>query len=55
MLAECTERLLKLFGGRLVLWISDEMSSRGQIERIHLVGRIVDDYNAGLAGSAWPR
>jgi len=48
VLAECTEKLLKLFGPKLILGISDEMSSQGDIERIRLVGRIVDDYNAAV-------
>ena len=48
VLAECTEKVLKLFGPNLVLGISDEMSSQGDIERIRLVGRIVDDYNAAV-------
>ncbi len=45
-LAECTEKVIALFAPKLVLGISDEMSSQGDIERIRLVGRIVDDYNA---------
>ncbi len=48
-LAECTEKVIKLFAPRLVLGISDEMSSQGDIERIRIVGRIVDDYNAQVA------
>jgi len=36
---------------KLILGISDEMSSRGDIERIRLVGRVVDDYNAHAADS----
>lgn len=48
-LAECTEKIIKLFAPRLVLGVSDEMSSQGDIERIRLVGKIVDDYNAGVA------
>lgn len=47
-LAECTEKVIALFAPKLVLGISDEMSSQGDIERIRLVGRIVDDYNATL-------
>ena len=54
VLAECTERLIKLFAPRLILGISDEMSSRGQIERIRIVGKIVDDYNAQLPSSVGP-
>lgn len=43
-----TKLLLELFAGRLILGISDEMSSTGDIERVRLVGRIVDDWNASL-------
>jgi hypothetical protein len=46
VLAECVHRLIELFAPRLVLGISDELSSTGDIERIRLVGRIVDEYNA---------
>ena len=49
VLAECTEKVIKLFAPRLVLGISDEMSSQGEIERIRLVGEIVDNYNASIA------
>lgn len=48
ILQECAERVIKLFAPRLILGISDEMSSQGDIERIRLVGRIVDDFNATL-------
>jgi hypothetical protein len=50
VLADCTRRIIDLFAPRLVLGISDEISSTGDIERIRLVGRIVDDYNASVAG-----
>ena len=46
LLEECTHRLIELFAPRLVLEISDELSSTGDIERIRLVGRIVEEYNA---------
>ena len=46
MLIECTHRLIELFAPRLVLGISDEISSTGDIERIRVVGEIVDQYNA---------
>ena len=49
VLTECVHKLLDLFAPNLVLGISDEMSSRGDIERIRLVGKIVDEYNAQLA------
>ncbi len=45
-LADCARRCIDLFAPNLVLGISDEISSTGDLERIRLVGRIVDDYNA---------
>ncbi|HUU58640.1 MAG TPA: hypothetical protein VMZ50_03785, partial [Phycisphaerae bacterium] len=47
-LAECTHRLIELFAPKLVLGISDEISSTGDLERIRFVGEIVDRYNAGV-------
>jgi hypothetical protein len=41
-----THNIIRLFAPRLILGISDEMSSIGDIERVRLVGRIVDEYNA---------
>jgi len=49
MLEEYTHRLIDLFAPRLVLGISDEISSTGDIERVRVVGRIVDEYNARFA------
>jgi hypothetical protein len=46
VLEACVCRLIELFAPKLVLGISDEISSTGDIERIRLVGRIVDEYNA---------
>ena len=48
MLVDQTRQLLELFAGKLILGISDEMSSTGNIERVRLVGRIVDDWNASV-------
>lgn len=48
-LEECTRKLIKLFAPKLILGISDEMSSMGDIERIRTVGKIVDDYNASVS------
>ena len=48
VLVECAEKLIRLFAPKLVLGISDEMSSQGDVERIRIVGKIVDDYNAGV-------
>jgi len=42
---ECIE----LFAAILVLGVSDEMSSTGDIERMYLVQKIADDYNAAQA------
>mgnify|MGYP001042304060 CR=1 FL=1 len=42
------EQLIKLFAGRLILGISDEMSSFGNIERVRLVRNYVNRYNASL-------
>lgn len=49
VLEECTHRLIELFAPKLILGISDEISSTGDIERIRRVGEIVDDYNATCA------
>ena len=43
-----TKKLLDLFAGHLVLGISDEMSSAGDINRVRFVGDLVDDHNASL-------
>ncbi len=40
-LIECTERLMELFEGRLILGISDEISPPGDIERVRLVSELV--------------
>ena len=45
-LETCTRRLIELFAPKLVLGISDEISSTGDLERIRVVGEIVDEYNA---------
>lgn len=46
ILTECVHKLIDLFAPRLVLGISDELSSTGDIERVRIVGDIVDAYNA---------
>lgn len=51
-LVACVERLIALFAPRLVLGISDEISSTGEIERVRLVGDIVDRYNAQCYAAA---
>ncbi|HAU37321.1 MAG TPA: hypothetical protein DCX07_06340 [Phycisphaerales bacterium] len=48
-LVECTRKLIELFAPRLVLGISDELSSTGDIERVRVVGDIVAEYNAKFA------
>lgn len=45
-LIDCVNEIIDLFAPNLVLGISDEISSTGDIERIRLVGRIVDEYNS---------
>ena len=49
-LTECDHRIIDLFAPRLVLGISDELPSTGDIERIRLLARIVDEYNAQFDG-----
>jgi hypothetical protein len=46
VLCDYTNRLIELFAPKLILGISDEISSTGNIERIRVVGEIVDRYNA---------
>ncbi len=48
VLIECVNKIIDLFAPNLVLGISDEISSTGDIERIRLVGKIVDEYNAKM-------
>lgn len=48
ILSECVEKIIDLFAPNLVLGISDEISSTGDIERIRLVGKMVDKYNESL-------
>jgi len=48
VLADGARRVIDLFAPRLVLGISDEISSTGDIERVRIVGDIVDDYNASV-------
>lgn len=47
-LIDCVHELIDLFAPNLILGISDEISSNGDIERIRLVGKIVDEYNKSL-------
>ena len=48
VLVDCVHKILDLFAPNLVLGISDEISSTGDIERVRLVGKIVDEYNAKI-------
>lgn len=48
VLIDCVHRIIDMFAPNLILGISDEMSSRGDIERVRLVGKIVDEYNNSL-------
>lgn len=47
-LVETTRRIIELFAPRLILGISDEISSTGDIERMKIVRDIVEEYNAGI-------
>ena len=47
-LIDCTRKMLDLFAPNLILGISDEISTFGDIERVRLVTQVVDDYNASL-------
>lgn len=51
VLIEATERIIELFAPHLVLGISDEISSTGDIERIRIVGEIVNRYNDQIGGN----
>ena len=45
-LVECTRKLIGMFAPKLILGISDELSSTGDIDRVRVVGDIVEEYNA---------
>lgn len=53
-LVECAHRAIELFAPKLVLGISDEISSTGDLERIRIVGQLVDEYNAQFNAGAVP-
>lgn len=48
-LENCVHRLIELFAPKLVLGISDEISSTGDLERVRLVTQIVDEYNRSVS------
>lgn len=49
VLEGCARRAIELFAPKLVLGISDEISSTGDIERIRMVKEIVEAYNARVS------
>lgn len=49
MLEEQVRLLIELFAPKLILGISDEISSLGTLKRVAHVGKMVDDYNAGIS------
>ena len=49
-LEACVQQLIDLFAPKLVLGISDELSSTGDIERVRRVGEMVNHYNQKVAG-----
>jgi len=48
-LLDSARKVIDLFAPNLILGISDEISSHGDIERVRLIGDLVDDYNASGA------
>ncbi len=46
-LLDQAREVIELFAPKLVLGISDEISSEGDIERVRLIGELVDEYNKG--------
>jgi hypothetical protein len=54
-LLECAKRCIDLFAPNLILGISDEISSHGDIERVRLVGNLVAEYNASIPTATTPR
>ncbi len=46
-LIESTHKIIELFAPKLILGISDEISSTGDIERVKVVRDIVNEYNKG--------
>ena len=47
-LIDCTKKMLDLFAPNLILGISDEISTFGNIDRVRTVMDVVDDFNASL-------
>jgi uroporphyrinogen-III decarboxylase len=49
-LIDCVRDLISRFAPRLILGISDEISSTGDLDRILVVKEIVDEYNESVVG-----
>lgn len=49
-LIDCVRDLISRFAPRLILGISDEISSTGDLDRILVVKEIVDEYNESVGG-----
>jgi hypothetical protein len=47
-LLDFTEKLIDMFAPKLILGISDEISSTGDVERIRLVDKLVNSYNQSV-------
>ena len=47
-LKEQVKECIELFAPNLILGISDELSSTGDIERVRMVGEMVDEYNRNI-------
>jgi hypothetical protein len=56
-LVACTRRLVELFYPRLVLGISDEIPPDADIERVRMVGKLVQQlvqaHRTGISGTMW--
>ncbi|MBN2853328.1 MAG: hypothetical protein JXQ23_11395 [Clostridia bacterium] len=51
-LIDQVKECISLFAPHLILGISDEISSTGDIERVRLVGKVVDEYNESISEKA---
>lgn len=47
-LLEQAEKVIRLFAPRLIMGISDEISYNGDIERVRIIGKLVEHYNQNL-------
>ena len=48
MLEEQALKLIDLFAGKLILGISDEMASHGDIDRVKFITELVEKHNASV-------